>query len=113
MERINYDYEFEKLTQRCKNDIYKMFKESHSDGFAFKSEECDRLMLIVCEHDGVFKPHCFESCRFAPRNEKCCVDILYLIDTEGNQFVLADLMEMDLMDFYNIVYEHFYYNNEQ
>lgn len=109
MERVNYDYDFEKLTQRCENDIYDMFKENNSDGFAFKNEDCDRLVLIVSEGEGVFKPHCFESCRFTPRNEKCCVDLLCLIDTEGNRFVLADLMERDLMEFYNIVYEHFRY----
>lgn len=113
MERINYDYDFEKLCQRCENDIYQMFKENNSDGFAFKNGSIDRLALIVSEGEGIFKPHYFESCRFTPRNEKCCIDLLYLIDTEGNQFVLADLMEWDLMDFYNIVYEHFYYDNEQ
>lgn len=104
MEFINYQWQFNRMVDSCKNEIFNMFRKADSNGFVFN----EKLVYTVYDGNGVFNSHTFKSCKFSPKSKNCIIDRVYLIDADNETMYDIHLMaESDLVAFYGIVYAYF------
>ena len=111
MDYIDYNTRLSNLIASCLKDIYQMFIDNDCKGISFDID-IDEATFTMYDGDGAYHERTIEFCCFKPKSEKRPYETLTLTDIDGYQYDITDMEANDLTEFYDLIYNHFYSDDE-